>query len=503
MAEWPSLLPALVAIGFVLWKREVTVALVLAIFISEVLLALYGGETAAWLLPFSGFIASIERVAAVFTDGGNARLLLFCVLIGAPLALMSASGGVNATVRLLINSGVATNARRTGLMTFVTGVVIFIESNLSVLTAGILSRGLFDRFKMSRERLAFIIDSTSAPVCILILLNGWGAFVLGILAPYDLPATAVSILIATIPLNFYALCTLLVVFYTVWTGKVYGPLASLEQSREGATPAEPAAQTETIEAEIQAENQQKVSGRARDMLVPLSVLVLAMLFFMAWTGKGDLFAGSGSKSVLYATILSLLVLFIMLLGRPRVANGENNDNESGSHQEGNNQDGNQKYNFKNLVEVSFKGIGEILPLVAILLLSIALGASVKQLGTGIFISGLVADYLPLFLVPAMVFIAGAFAAFTTGTSWGTFALMVPIGMPIALNLDLPPSLLLAAVLGGGVFGDHCSPVSDTTAVSSMAAGCDILDHVRTQLPYAFFCGVLTIIGYVIAGLLVV
>ena len=137
-----------------------------------------------------------------------------------------------------------------------------------------------------------------------------------------------------------------------------------------------------------------------------------------------------------------------------------------------------------------------------LLLSIALGASVKELGTGVFISGLVADYLPLFLVPAMVFIAGAFAAFTTGTSWGTFALMVPIGIPIALNLDLPPSLLLAAVLGGGVFGDHCSPVSDTTAVSSMAAGCDILDHVHTQLPYALFCGALTIIGYVIAGLLV-
>ena len=222
-------------------------------------------------------------------------------------------------------------------------------------------------------------------------------------------------------------------------------------------------------------------GLARDMLVPLSILVVAMLGFMAWTGNGDLFAGSGSKSVLYATILSLLVLFVMLLGRKQ---------------------GGKKYNFKNLVEESFKGISNILPLVAILLLSIALGASVKQLGTGVYISGLVADYLPLFLVPAMVFIAGAFAAFTTGTSWGTFALMVPIGIPIALNLDLPPALLLAAVLGGGVFGDHCSPVSDTTAVSSMAAGCDILDHVRTQLPYALFCGALTIIGYVIAGLLV-
>jgi len=498
MPEWLSLLPALVAIGFVLWKQEVTIALILAIFTSEVLLVLQGGETLAWLSPFAGFIDSIERVASVFSDAGNARLLLFCMLIGAPLALMQASGGVNATVRLMINSGVATNARRTGVMTFLTGVVVFIESNLSVLTAGILSRGLFDRFNMSRERLAFIIDSTSAPVCILILLNGWGAFVLGILAPYDLPDTAVAILVATIPLNFYALSTLLVVFYTVWTGKVYGPLATLEHSRNASSSLRSSLlssrneRVASVEQQLEdslnrhvedsldqqvedslnqhvedslgfhVEDSAQQAGRARYMLVPLSILVLAMLGFMAWTGKGDLFAGSGSKSVLYATILSLLVLFIML-----------------------------------------KGISDILPLVAILLLSIALGASVKQLGTGVFISGLVADYLPLFLVPAMVFIAGAFAAFTTGTSWGTFALMVPIGIPIALNLDLPPSLLLAAVLGGGGFGDHCSPVSDTTAVSSMAAGCDILDHVRTQLPYAVFCGGLTIVGYVIAGLLVV
>jgi len=472
MPEWLSLLPALVAIGFVLWKQEVTVALILAIFTSEILLAAQDGQTLAWLLPFAGFTESVERVAAVFNDGGNARLLLFCVLIGAPLALMKASGGVSATVQLLISSGVATTARRTGMLTFATGVVVFIESNLSVLTAGILSRGLFDRFKMSRERLAFIIDSTSAPVCILVLLNGWGAFVLGILAPYELPSTPVSVLVATIPLNFYALSTLLMVFYTVWTGKVYGPLASLEKSRN-IEPSLTISQSTDEQAGIEVGQE----GRARDMLLPLAILVIGMLGFMAWTGDGDLLAGSGSKSVLYATILSLLALFVMLLARPQ-------------------------YNYKNLVEESFKGIADILPLVAILLLSIALGASVKQLGTGVFISGLVADYLPLFLVPAMVFIAGAFAAFTTGTSWGTFALMVPIGIPIALNLDLPPSLLLAAVLGGGVFGDHCSPVSDTTAVSSLAAGCDILDHVRTQLPYALFCGGLTIIGYLLAGVLV-
>ena len=388
------------------------------------------------------------------------------MLIGAVLAFMRFSGGVSSTVNKMVNSGLASNARRTGLMTFFTGVVVFIESNLSVLTAGILSRGLFDKFNMSRERLAYIIDSTSAPVCILILLNAWGAFVLGIISAYEFEYSAVSVLIATIPLNIYAISTLLVVFYTVWTGKVYGPLAMLESK-----PGRSVEARGKIEVEVE-------GGRSRDMLVPLAVIVVGMLGFMFWTGNGDIMAGSGSASVLYATIAAAVVSFLMLISQTR-------------------------FSHRQLVDQGFKGVAEILPLVAILLLSIALGASVKELGTGVFISGLVADYLPLFLVPAVVFIAGAFASFTTGTSWGTFALLVPIAMPIAINLELPPSLVLAAVLGGGVFGDHCSPVSDTTAVSSLAAGCDILDHVETQLPYALLCGTITIIAYIMMGIIAV
>jgi len=461
MSDWLTLLPAAVALAFVLWRKDVVVALILAVLTSEWLLS-------NSVLPLNGFLMAIERCVAVFSDDGNARLLIFCMLIGALLAFMRFSGGVSATVQRLMSSGLASNSRRTGVMTFITGAVVFIESNLSILTAGILSRGLFDRFNMSRERLAYIIDSTSAPICILILLNGWGAFVLGIIAPYEMAQSAVSILIATVPLNFYAISTLIVVFYTVWTGRVYGSLASLEKERE-----------EQYHSHEENSNEAMIEpGRARDMLVPLAVIVLSMIGFMLWTGNGNLTEGSGSKSVLYATVLALLIAFMMLIRQPRF-----------SHQQ--------------LMEEGFKGVAELTPLVAILFLSIALGASVKELGTGVFISGLVADYLPLFLVPAVIFVAGAFAAFTTGTSWGTFALLVPIAIPIALNLSLPPALVLSAVLGGGVFGDHCSPVSDTTAVSSIAAGCDILDHVKTQLPYALFCGVITIIAYIVAGLIFV
>jgi Na+/H+ antiporter NhaC len=135
------------------------------------------------------------------------------------------------------------------------------------------------------------------------------------------------------------------------------------------------------------------------------------------------------------------------------------------------------------------------------LLALALGQSLGELGTGAFISNLVGGNLPNFLIPAMLFLAGALISFSTGTSWGTFAILIPLGMPLAVSLDLSPSLLLAAILGGGVFGDHCSPISDTTAVSAIASGCDLLEHVRTQLPYALFSGAIAFAMYLAAGLI--
>jgi len=146
-------------------------------------------------------------------------------------------------------------------------------------------------------------------------------------------------------------------------------------------------------------------------------------------------------------------------------------------------------------------MSELLPLVAIVLLALALGGSLSALGTGDYIAQLVAGNLPEFMIPAMLFLAGALISFSTGTSWGTFAILIPLGMPLASSLGMPPSLLLAAILGGGVFGDHCSPISDTTAVSAIASGCDLLEHVRTQLPYALVSGVIALLMYVVAGIM--
>lgn len=455
---WYSILPPLIAIVIVFWRKEVILALVMAILCAEWLLAYQNGSE----VLFSGSIASIERVIEIVTSGGNSRILLFSLLIGALLAYMRNSGGVTATVELLINKGVAKSKRQVGLLTMFTGIVVFIESNLSVLASGILARGLFDKFKMSRARLAYVIDSTSAPICILILLNGWGAFILGLLSNYEMEQSAVSVLWGTIPFNFYAIIALVLVLYTILADKVHGPLKEADKEL----------------VQLEGEQSQITGTKARFMLLPLLSMILGMIGFMLWTGSGVLANGSGSKSVLYATVFACFVAYVLLL-----------TSKQNTHKE--------------LVETGFKGMGEILPLVTIVLFSLTLGASLKELGTGVFIAGLVGDYLPLSLVVPVLFLAGAVMSFTTGTSWGTFAILIPIGVPLIETLGLPPSLVIAAILGGGVFGDHCSPISDTTAVSSIASGCDLLTHVRTQMPYALLGGTLTFIGYFVVSLIII
>lgn len=221
-----------------------------------------------------------------------------------------------------------------------------------------------------------------------------------------------------------------------------------------------------------------IARNGRQAALPLFVMVAAMVGFMFWTGDGVLANGSGSRSVLYSVSLACLVGYLMML-------------KSGS------------FTHIKLVRIGFEGMGELLPLVTIVLFSLALGASLKDLGTGIFIAGLVGEYLPVFLVVPMLFLAGALISFSTGTSWGTFAILIPIGVPLIQAFGLPPSLVLAAILGGGVFGDHCSPISDTTAVSAIASGCDLLEHVRTQLPYALVAGGITLFMYTVAGVVFV
>ncbi len=446
--DWIVLLPPVLAIALAVWRKEVIIALILALFFSEVIIA-------GWN-PGGGFSGTLDRIVSVFESPGNTRILLFSLIVGALIEYIQVSGGVSACVRKLTRMGLTKTPRQVGLLTTFTGLIIFIETNLSILTAGILSRGLFDKFKMSRERLAYIIDSTCAPVAVLILLNGWGAYLLGLISNYEL-SDPVYVLAMTIPLNFYALLTILLVFYTVLTGNIHGPMKTAE----------------TFQTESDLDDPEPPT-KARYMLVPLGVMTFGIVFFLWLTGDGNIMQGSGSTSVLWATSLAVAVAYLMLLAE-------------------------KVFTHRELVDISFEGMSNLLPLVTIVLLSLALGSSLQALGTGTFVASMIGRFLPVITIAPLIFIAAGIIAFTTGTSWGTFAIMVPIGLPLALGLDISPALLLSALIGGGIFGDHCSPISDTTIISSLAAGCDHYDHVRTQLPYALVTGSAAVLLYFLAG----
>ena len=442
----------MLAILVALATRNVYAALGLALLASETLIAGFH--------PGLGALGAIDRAVGVFESPGNTRVLLFCLLIGALIAWMRDSGGVEALVRGLMRRGLASTPRRAALAPALAGTAIFVETNVSLLSSGVLGQRLFDAHGLSRERLAYIIDSTSAPISALILLNGWGAYALGLVEPYGFDSP-IGVVAGTIPWNFYALLTLAGVYATVFTGRVFGPMKTAGQG-----------------AGVQAEADAPVAPtRAIYMWLPLAVMIAGALGFMAWTGGGHILAGSGSQSILWAVCLAMAVAAgLLALGKAFPKGG--------------------------LQARGFAGIAEMVPVVTILFLSIALGDSLRVLGTGAFLSGVAAQFVSPIIVPAVLFVVAGVTAFMTGTSWGTYGIMIPIAMPLAAALGLPPSLVLAAVLGGGVFGDHCSPISDTTIIASLAAGCDHIDHVRTQMPYALVTGGLAVALYLIAGALV-
>ena len=454
--DWLTILPPIAALIVAIWTRNVFWALGLAIWLSETLIV--SGN------PALGALGGIDRAVGVFGDTGNTRILLFCLIIGALIAYMQRSGGIAAMVERLHSSGVASTPRRAGFVTAISGVLIFVETNVSLLASGVLGRPLFDRLKVSRARLAYIIDSTCAPISVLILVNGWGAYIASLMLSNGVE-NAFSVLFQTIVFNFYALLTVAVVFATVALNRTFGALGVADANwTEPHDLAEGVADDDLHEA----------PSRAIYMWLPMLILVGGALGFMWWTGDGDMTQGSGSQSILWAVVLATACAFV-LLAISRRTPGQ-------------------------MVDIGFKGMGDLLPAVTVIFLALVLGSSLRELGTGVFIAGVASGISAPWTIPAILFVVAGVTSFTTGTSWGTYGILVPIAVPLAIGAGLPMPLVIAAVMGGGVFGDHCSPISDTTIIASLAAGCDHVEHVKTQLPYALSVGVVTILLYLVMGL---
>lgn len=462
---WLSILPPLLAIVLAIRTRQVIPSLLFGLLTGYLIIS-KGNLTEG----FSGFIESLVNV---FASAGNTRTVIFTLLIGALIQLIRYSGGVAGFVWRIQRRVMKSKRPKSALQVAasLTGFLIFIESNISILTVGTIFQPLFRRFGIAKEKLAYIADSSSAPSCILFPLNAWGAYIVGLLAAYE-GITPFEALLYSIPFNFYPILTLLLVFYLAFTNRSYGPMKSYEQ---------PVHYTDEETSEPEK------TGAARLMLIPLLVMVLSMPIFLVATGwqtasdlsfKEQIWSaianGSGSAAVLYAIVAALAVagVYYALL---------------------------KKVTLQSFMDQSLTGMGEMLTMAILMVLAFAIGEMCKELGTGIYVANAISEWMAPGLIPVLVFLTSCFIAFSTGTSWGTFAIMISIAVPLAQVTGVNLYLTLAAVLGGGVFGDHCSPISDTTLIASMASGSDHIDHVRTQLPYALFTGALAAILYLVAG----
>lgn len=462
---WISVLPPVLAI-------------VLAIASRQVYLSLAGGLWLGWTIlsgwnPAAGLGQSIEGLVQVVGDPGNARVLMFTLVIGSLIATVEASGGVQGFIRWLEENRWVTSGKRAEWLAMLTGIVIFIESNITVLVAGAVARPLFDRYNVSREKLAYIIDSTSASICILIPLNAWGAYNLAILGDLGVE-NPLGLFVQAIAFNFYAIFAVILAGLTIWFSIDIGPMKKAEaRAREGKV-LWPGAQPMIDESVTAPGVTDRIPPRAINMVLPIAIMVIAMPLALVVTGGGDLRAGSGSTSVLWSVLAGLGTAWMLLLVQ-------------------------RAFSMDELIRIALKGAGGLVPLLVILLLALALGAVTQGLGTGPYVAGITAGVLPPMIFLPLVFLVSGGIAFSTGTSWGTFAIMLPIAVPAAATLGLPAAPFVAASLAGGIFGDHSSPISDTTIISSMAAATDHIDHVRTQLPYAAIAGGLSVVAFAILG----
>jgi Na+/H+ antiporter NhaC len=472
-----SLLPPVLAIGLALVTRQVFLSLLAGLWIGYVILA--GGN------PLNGTFETINALVDVFSSAGNTRIIIFTLVVGALIALIQVSGGVQGFINKLLGrlerAGEGANSRvKIELLALATGLLLFIESNISILTVGTLYRPVFDKLGIPREKLAYIADSSSAPSCILIPFNAWGAFITGLILAQGLENPFGELLKATL-FNFYPMIVIATLVFVIISGKNIGEMKTAEARgtllREGAVP--------MIADDVSAmEMKTGATPRARNMIIPIAAMVLLMPTFLIMTGwdSGEgsvlkaLQSGSGSSSVLYATTFACMIAFILYKAQGLLG-------------------------IREMFDVSLKGMSGMVPLAILMVLAFALGTLCKDLGTGQYVADTAKQFISPALVPAMIFLIACFVAFSTGTSWGTFAIMIAIAIPLAQGMDTNVSLAIAAALGGGVFGDHCSPTSDTSIITSMATGNDHIDHIRTQLPFALIGGAITTALYVVLGVL--
>ena len=462
-----ALVPPIVAIVLALITKETYSSLFVGILVGALFVGGFHPVASLDVMVKDGFIGAIA-------DGWNAGIFIFLVLLGIMVALVNAAGGSAAFGRWAVKH---VHSRVGALLaTFLLGVLIFIDDYFNCLTVGSVMRPVTDSHRISREKLAYVIDATAAPVCMIAPVSSWAAAVSATAQDLDSGISGIQLFIRAIPYNFYSLLTIVFVIAISLMGFDYGPMAKAELR---------AAKGEL--GSLGNENEQTVPGASIwDMLIPVIALIVCCIIGMMyvggfWSGASiiDSFADTdASVGLPWGSILAVMFTFVYLLCRRVIT-------------------------FKDATGCITKGFIAMVPAMLILTFALTLKNITGLLGAADYVAGLVEGAAAgLFsMLPAVIFLVALGLAFSTGTSWGTFGILIPIVLPVFAN---NPELLMigiSACLAGAVCGDHCSPISDTTIMASAGANVNHIAHVSTQLPYALTVAGISFVCYILAGFL--
>lgn len=462
-----SLLPVILTIVLAIKTRNVIFALGVGVF-TGVLIQMEGNPLAATTTTIKEYL--IPQVM----DSYNAGIIVLLVAIGGCVTMIEHSGGAESFAR---HAARLVNTRcKLQILTWISGIAVFFSELGTPLIVGPIFNPLYEKMRVSREKLAWILDSTASPVCTLIPFIGWGVYSMGLIQKeFDAlritDVTDWTAFIRAIPFQFYPILCLLIVPLVAFSGREFSFMAKAEENAlkgvfSSLDPSAPKIEKNVSDTQVS----------PLIVAIPLAILFITLFGILVPLGfPVKQVPGSQFRIALITGYLYAAASMIVLMAY---------------------------YKVKSLMEgvrLYIRGCSKMFECTVILILAWSLSAIGKNIGTPDFIVALAKETVPFWAVPAIIFCIGSLISFATGTSWGTFGIMMPIAIPMAIHMGAPLYVCIGAVLSGGLFGDHCSPISDTTILSSSGADCSLIDHVKTQLPYALMCAGVSVAGYLVAG----
>ena len=461
-----SVVPPILTIVLALVTKNVFFSLLIGIFTSSMVLC--GGA------PLTGLNDTFYSFIHTFESSGNTITLISFLLIGALIYLIEKSGGVEGFTEVMLKKRALIKTKRgASIFTWLLGIIIFTSGSLSCMVTGSVSRPFNDALKGPHEKSAFIVHATSTPWCVLFPLSGWLAALAGYLTSGGVPENeAISVLLRSIPLNFYCILAVFGTLAVSLFGINIGPMRKAEERADKTGALDNPGRGGTLTEETMSPS--KAKPRVLNMLLPMGVLIATILAVLTITGKGNPTQGAGMQSLLWGCILAVFTICILCVAQ-------------------------KLFSVDEVINEMFKGMGTMLPVAGILLFGFTMGNLVKDLDTGNYLTSVFMGVLSPALLPALSFLLCMLLSFATGTSMGTMAIMSVICLPMAISMGISIPLVAGAVFGGAIFGDHASPISDTTIMSCATTGCDIIDHVKTQMPYVLIFAAISLVLYVVLG----